>query len=588
MAINVDGTTNMTDVSMCESITGWAGGIDQLALDTGVYIQGSGSLSAWINATTSATEYYTITTVDMSGGDHIYMWMMCTGVVDTQSNGGYRIVLYTDASNYATFYVGGNDTHGTGWQLMCCDASATPDLETGTFDPSDVTRVGLAFKTLTAAIVKGKEYVNNCYWDAVRYGTGLIITSGTTDNITFEGIYAVDNSGTYKYGVVQKSAGAYIITGGLTFGSTGGSLHIDFNDSSQVLLYPENDYIGSSFNTIEILGHSSTTSNFEIGGCFVKATGTQAILDLDGTNLNTINILGTSFVNTKCVFIASQTVQNCVFSGCSQVEPGLSTFDNNTIKETIATDAGLLFPSTSSVFSDCLFLDNTTGSGIEHDTATGTPFGYDALTFSGNTYDANNTSGSAIEVNKNNGSDPTTYTGSLVTFLGATVTTEITCVDVYAQTDIENVRVLVWVTDDTNFPFEASVNIASSGTTATVTHTDHGLITGDNVIIEGANEEEYNGVYSITYVSSSSYTYTMTESASSPATGTITSTFAFLNELTNSSGIASDTRIVDTDQPVTGWARKGTTTPLYQQSVITGTVDSATGLDLTLQMIPDE
>jgi hypothetical protein len=62
------------------------------------------------------------------------------------------------------------------------------------------------------------------------------------------------------------------------------------------------------------------------------------------------------------------------------------------------------------------FISNTTGAGILHASATGSPFSYDKLIFSGNTYDVNNTSGSAITVNKNNAANPSTYTGSTVTF----------------------------------------------------------------------------------------------------------------------------------------------------------------------------
>ena len=587
MAISV--TTDLTTISACDAVTGWADVISNFAVETGgINIEGSGSLCAWIDATTSAVEYYTITSADYSNGEHVYIWMYCSGKVDTLALGGFRIVLYTDASNYATFYVGGNDTHKAQWNLVYCDVSAAPDDEVGTFDPSDVTRIGVQFKTLTNAVKKGQTYVQNCFWDAVRIGTGFTVTSGATDQITFQDIVDWDEGATTRwYGIVQQVYGAYLINGMLTFGDTS-TASIDFIGEGEVVLYQDNALVASTLNTIQVLGNGTGTTNFELTGSFIKANNVQCILDLDGSNLDDIDVVGNSFVNVNTTFTSTQTITNNVFSGCTQVVPGQSTFENNTIKETIATDAGMLWPDGTSTLSDCVFLDNTTGAGIEHTASGGSPFAYDNLTFDGNTYDVNNTSGSEIDVNKNNGSDPSTYTGSVVNFLGASVTTEITARNASTTDLIEGARVLIWPTDGTNFPYQVSVAIVSSGTTATVTHSAHGLATGDNVIIAGANEDAYNGAYTITYGSSTTYTYTMTEDPVDTATGTITSTFAFINEATNASGIANDSRIVGTDQPVTGWARKGGSTPLFQQAPITGTVDSATGLSLTVQMIPDE
>lgn len=77
------------------------------------------------------------------------------------------------------------------------------------------------------------------------------------------------------------------------------------------------------------------------------------------------------------------------------------------------------------------------------------------------------------------------------------------------------------------FPDDISVSsITRSGTTATVTTaTDHNLVVGDFVYIEGANEGDYNGIVEIlTAPTSTTFTYEVENSPSSPATGTITMT----------------------------------------------------------------
>jgi hypothetical protein len=136
--------------------------------------------------------------------------------------------------------------------------------------------------------------------------------------------------------------------------------------------------------------------------------------------------------------------------------------------------------------------------------------------------------------------------------------------------------------------YDFSFDVYSDGT-ATVTHTTHDLASNDNVIIEGANEDVYNGVYQITVSDANTYTYTTNEAIStSPATGTITSTFAILNTTTDGSGQATDSRTYSSDQDVEGWVRKSSSSPYYKQQPIDEQVDSSSGLSITAQLISDE
>ena len=61
------------------------------------------------------------------------------------------------------------------------------------------------------------------------------------------------------------------------------------------------------------------------------------------------------------------------------------------------------------------------------------------------------------------------------------------------------------------------VTITSSSTTATVTKTDHGYSTGDEVTITGSDQAEYNGSYVITVTDADVFTYTFAGSATTPA-----------------------------------------------------------------------
>jgi len=58
--------------------------------------------------------------------------------------------------------------------------------------------------------------------------------------------------------------------------------------------------------------------------------------------------------------------------------------------------------------------------------------------------------------------------------------------------------------------------------------------------------------------------------------------------LTDVNGQVSDTRSYSSDQPITGRVRKASTSTYYKTGPIAGTVDNGSGLNLTVQMIPDE
>lgn len=76
--------------------------------------------------------------------------------------------------------------------------------------------------------------------------------------------------------------------------------------------------------------------------------------------------------------------------------------------------------------------------------------------------------------------------------------------------------------------FSGSItSLTRVGATATViTAVPHYLETGQQVTIAGANQTDYNGTFTITVLTPSSFTYTVAGVPSSPATGTMTLSFA--------------------------------------------------------------
>ncbi len=69
----------------------------------------------------------------------------------------------------------------------------------------------------------------------------------------------------------------------------------------------------------------------------------------------------------------------------------------------------------------------------------------------------------------------------------------------------------------------AVTSITRSGGTATVTSFQHTYTAGDQVIITGANQPEYNGRFTVGGVTVSTFTYTVSGSPATPATGALVS-----------------------------------------------------------------
>lgn len=180
----------------------------------------------------------------------------------------------------------------------------------------------------------------------------------------------------------------------------------------------------------------------------------------------------------------------------------------------------------------------------------------------------------------------------LIDSLGVTqippISVTVTVKDADTLAAIDSARVLLEAAAGGDLPAGGSCTITRSGATATVTHTAHNMTTGMSVIIRGAVQDEYNGIFSITVTGLDDYTYTVTGTPATPATGTITATCAILNGATNGSGIYQiNTFNYTGDQPITGKVRRATTGTKYKTGAITGTITS-TGLSTTVLLIVDE
>ena len=601
MAVTIMGK-NYTQISGCESTSdgGTWSGVD--TQDSTNVKENTYSLCGTLKASGDNDATFTPTTaIDMSGTKHLRCWYLCTsgGLLNTYAGGGIQIGI-SDGTNTGFWYLAGRDTYSGGWINLVVDVSSNVDAGTKPTGMSAITSI-----TLRNNQTAGKN-VDNVWVDNLCLCDGLIAYGDDGGGyFDFDNIFLGDNDTALGIGIVRKIGGQYFSTGSIEIGDNVGTNGCKFQAKSQALIF-EDRKVNASLYGLNIVDNGTGTTEFILGdkvgtagiqGSIVRTESEiqSAKFYIDGftdTDVDNFKLYGSTFFDAGIITFGKDAtnteILNCNFESCLQVIPKDASTIGCFFINTSDVDAAVLWNETIDI-QDCSFVGNTTGAGIEMPSAVGTPYPYDGLLFSGNTYDVLNSSGFAISINKNNGSDPTTHEGSTVTFLGTSVTTQITVKDISTQAVVVGARVLVLVASGINFPYEASVSITGTGTTATVTHSSHGYSTGANVYIKGADQDVYNGAYQITIVDTNTYTYTTTETIiTSPATGIIIATTALIHTVTNASGIASDTRALASDQPISGRVRSASSSPYYQQSPISDTVNKDNGKSINVQLIRDE
>jgi len=601
MAVSVSGK-NYTQISSCDTISSggtWSAG----SQDTANKKEGVASLSNVMKSSGLNSWTFTPTSsVDLSGTTHLRVWFLdsAAGLLANQSAGGIQLGV-SDGSNTGYWYLGGKDTYSGGWVNLVVNCASSVQNGTKPTSMNAITSIIVRINQTSA----GKNF-DNVWVDNLNKCDGLIAYGDDSGGyFDFDDIYAADDATTLGIGIIRKIGGVYYLVGSLDIGDSAGSNSCKFQAKSQIAVF-EDRPVSTSLYGFNIIDNGTGTTEFILGaksgsagiqGCTIRvASNTQSakffIDGLTDTDVDNFKLYGSVFYGAGAISFpaaaANVEILNCSFEECAQVIPGSAGVSGCFFINTSDADAALLWNESIDI-SSCSFIGNTNGAGIEMPGYAGSPYAYDALLFSGNTYDVYNSSGSAISVNKNNGSNPTTYEGSSVTFLGVSVTTQITCKNVTNLALIENARVLLEAADaDGPLNYQESVSIVRSGSTATVTHTGHGLATDAWVHIRGCNEPEYNIVAQITYISDNSYSYSVSGTPDSPATGSPTSTTVIFNHLTNSSGIVTDSRSFASHQNVVGRARKSTSQPLFKSQPISEQINKDTGLTLNVLMIPDE
>lgn len=280
MATAVYGTdlALIDDAEAVANYSALGGGAAGLSGETDYFIENTQCVSkAGFTASTRGFILNTGTRT-VAAGDAVFVWSKQNNrnLVDTIANGGIRVVIGNDASNYDHFYVDGSDSSGSalaGWRTYAIDPTQTPSTTTGTVTTAD--RVGMLWKVLGSGALKG----NPNGLDVTRHGRELQVTEGFTVAFgTFDGAATFDSATARAWGLLTPVQGGYIFHGNFVMGTT--ATAVDFRDSNRNIAVLDDEFVPSTFNEFEI---RNASSNVEWTNIQIQALGTVSpfILTLD-------------------------------------------------------------------------------------------------------------------------------------------------------------------------------------------------------------------------------------------------------------------------------------------------------------------
>jgi hypothetical protein len=513
-----------------------------------------------------------------------------------------QFLIGSGNGDYEQYYVGGSDTLTfLKWELVAVSETVAGDTSTGSPSATVESHFGALWNLPTGGPTKGAPNAI----DAIRFGRcdAIIQFGDVTPNgpANFSGVVSTLDSVANRYGLLtqRETGGAFENSGLLLFGTATNACR--FEDSNKVINLRAHDHVTTNFHTWEVRNAASVVNFTNLS---VKALGTVSRGRWVSTDNATLNWSNCSFTDMGVFGFLSNATVSATFRRCDAVTNAGGVLNGSVFDDThVSANASALIYDVATdpdgKLDNTSYIKGTTDThAIEFGTNVPSSMTLRGCTFSGygaadnannSTFHFKDTAGT-ITLNLVGCSGNVSYRtdGATIIIVNDPVTVTAKAVEV-TGTNIENARVHLEATSGGYLPVGASVTIVNSGTTATVTHTAHGLSSNDKVVIRGASLDANLGVFQITVTDANTYTYTMGSSPGSSPTGTITSTFVILSGLTNASGEISTSRVFSSNQPMTGRVRKASAAdnPKYKNTVLTGTVSSTAGATFVGVMIED-
>jgi len=543
-------------------------------------------------------------TIPTDGAFLVWAYFAAPNLLDTHDNGGMRVMCGGLLNGFYWVKAGGKDVDPNpygGWQMFAMADPGAITVETAVGTPGTTRRYfGWAYNCPTAVPTKGNPFGV----DVLRYGRCESRFSGGTSPdaaCTFAGYAAVNDASANRYGLISAVPGGYKWRGLMTFGY--GAAAVRFTDQNTLIVVAQDNHVTVNFSKIEI---RVATSEINWTAISFVSLGGAAKGRLEVVDDADVNILNCSFTDMDTfIFKAASGVLACTFRRCNTITANDANFTGTLFDAaSVALNTSQLIwnvaTNPSSDLTGCTFTKGALAHhAIEFGTSSPTAITLTNMTFTG--FNASNSQNdSALHFKRTSGTITVTLSGTSQPSYKAEGTTTVEWVTSSRTVKVAvssvsgpvtGANVMLLAADGGPFPYNDTVTITRSGTTATVAHTGHGMATNDQVLISGITDKIADNIpHTITRTSDDAYTFTTTDSGSTSYTGTIKCTFIFLKGIadagTNSNEI-SMSRSIPSTQPVTGWARKSSGAPYYKQGIISGNVVSTGDTTFSPVLIAD-
>lgn len=602
--------TDLVDITTSFT-TGWSliseGGGGQNAIsapETDDFIQGTECVSRNpFSTSVRGIIYDKVTTVAVAADDAVFIWWKAdvAQALDTKAGGGIRLVIGISTTAYRQYFVAGNDNYALGgWRCTPIDPTNAGDLNRGTPGSPPYSFFGVAFDVPGAGPSKGFPFKI----DMIRHGRTIDVTAGEIANpATIDALTTHADGTVRRWGIIQGTDTGATQQGIINWGT--GATAVYSRDNGRAITLVDTEFAAASFTQI-IFNNASTDVVWDTFNIQALGTNNRGIITINNNATVTISNSSITGINTTADGGTNSVWDGTKWNGCNAVTSnGGSFLGCEILVPTVAIDSSAFIynvaTDTDGKLDDMSF---SKGVNAHHAIELGlnSPLSVTFRSMNSIGFSAtNNVNDSTIYVKRTTGTVTINLVdctgnfsyktdGATVVIVANPVTTTITVRSSIDNSLLEGSTVLLHASDGTgDLPYLDSVSLTRSGTTVTVSHTGHGLVTGNYVIIRGTDQSEYKGVFEITFINVNSYTYQIATTPTSPATGTPTATGVVIFGETPLSGQLSDTRTFSVNQNVTGWARKASTSPYFREFSLAGNViNSSSGLSLNILLISDE
>lgn len=338
--------------------------------DTEYYIEGNGNVTQTFGTKTGAVfsiafDYGSDLSASFVTGYCFFIWqiVIAGNAMDSYANGGMRVGIGADLTNFDMWISGGNNygrnPYG-GWHNIAVDPTVTADYTGGTGNGGAYRWFGSAVN-LASQISKGNPHGV----DVLRYGRGdLIVTDGDLANgyATFLGMATANDGQTARWGLFQAEGTGYLWKGLMSLGVTATS--VDFRDANVNITVDDTPKTYAAFNKIEINNASSNVEWTAIGITAVDSTG-LSLGSFEMVDNATVSMVSCTFTDMSTfIYQSNGDVSDSIFRRCGQVTQGGAPFDNTIFDESPASVAMVSSTSTIGDVTGCLFVSDGTGHAV--------------------------------------------------------------------------------------------------------------------------------------------------------------------------------------------------------------------------------